>query len=243
MSESSPGTFDVALWLTASASVLIAETSISAPVDADESNNRCASLLQALRSALAHGRRPSCRSESVSFVRAFCRAGKTTSMPLDGPIAVPACAHPLRRNNRLTAAQRADRARRIGVLSIEGESGSQSMNPIGPFLQALLDLGWNDGRNIRVDARHFGGDPTRADRLAKDLIELKPDVLLARGTLAATALRQYTLSIPIIFVYVPDRPSKRQYYRLYKFRVLNWREVAAPAQRVHTLAFAGGSPF
>src|SRR6516164_10865905 len=97
-------------------------------------------------------------------------------------------------------AQRADRVRHIGVLSIEGESGSQSMNPIGPFLQALRALGWNDGRNIRVDARHFGGDPTRAGKLAKELIELNPYVLLARGTLAATALRQYTLSIPIIFV-------------------------------------------
>jgi putative tryptophan/tyrosine transport system substrate-binding protein len=101
-------------------------------------------------------------------------------------------------------AQQAGRVRHIGVLSIEGESGSQSMNPIGPFLQALRDLGWNDGRNIRVDARHFGGDSARAEKLAKELIELNPDVLLARGTLAATALRQYTLTIPIIFVYVPD---------------------------------------
>jgi hypothetical protein len=42
------------------------------------------------------------------------------------------------------------------------------------------------------------------DKLSKELIELNPDVLLARGTLAATALRQYTFSIPIIFVYVPD---------------------------------------
>ena len=101
-------------------------------------------------------------------------------------------------------AQQGNRMRHIGVLSIEGESGSQSMNPIGPFLQALHDLGWNDGRNIRIDARHFGGDSARAEKLAKELIELNPDVLLARGTLAATALRQYTLSIPIIFVYVPD---------------------------------------
>lgn len=67
-------------------------------------------------------------------------------------------------------AQQAGRVRHIGVLSIEGESDSLSMNPIGPFLQALRDLGWNDGRNIRVDARHFGGDSTRADKLAKELI-------------------------------------------------------------------------
>jgi putative ABC transport system substrate-binding protein len=101
-------------------------------------------------------------------------------------------------------AQQTDGMRRIGVLSIEDESDARNHKPLDPFLRALHDLGWNDAHNIRIEARYFGGDASRADKLAKELIELNLDVLVARGTVAATALRQYTLSTPIVFLYVPD---------------------------------------
>jgi putative ABC transport system substrate-binding protein len=101
-------------------------------------------------------------------------------------------------------AQQLQRVRRVGVLMPLVMDDPNAQASIAAFLQALQQLGWTEGRNIRVDARHFGGDSARAEKLAKELIELNPDVLLARGSLAATTLRQFTLSIPIIFVYVPD---------------------------------------
>jgi hypothetical protein len=69
-------------------------------------------------------------------------------------------------------AQQTDGMRRIGVLSIEDESDARNHKPLGPFLRALDDLGWNDAHNIRIEARYFGGDASRADKLAKEPIEL-----------------------------------------------------------------------
>ena len=70
--------------------------------------------------------------------------------------------------------------------------------------QRLTELGWTSGSNIRIDYR-FGnaGVPLMA-KAANELIELRPDVLFAAGTPAAAALRQWTLSIPIVFVQVAD---------------------------------------
>jgi putative tryptophan/tyrosine transport system substrate-binding protein len=99
-------------------------------------------------------------------------------------------------------AQQPQRIPRLGYLaSTESEHG---VYDAGAFRQALADLGWEEGRNIHVDYRFGAADLTAASVLAKELIDLQPDVVVARGTPAATALRQYTLSIPIVFFYVPD---------------------------------------
>jgi putative tryptophan/tyrosine transport system substrate-binding protein len=99
-------------------------------------------------------------------------------------------------------AQRPDRTRRIGFLtaSYERDIGDR----LAVFLTGLQELGWTIGRNIRIDYRFSDGDATSTAKLAKELIELQPDVIFAHGTAGTTALRQYTLSIPIVFVQVPD---------------------------------------
>jgi ABC transporter substrate binding protein len=75
---------------------------------------------------------------------------------------------------------------------------------IRELVQRLQELGWTNGRNVRVDFRFSDADAARTSMLATELIELRPDVVLASGALAATALRQQTLSIPIVFVHVVD---------------------------------------
>jgi putative ABC transport system substrate-binding protein len=71
----------------------------------------------------------------------------------------------------------------------------------------LAELGWVDGRNVRIEYRFGEGDATRMPQLAKELLELRPDAVLAATFSAATAMRQQTLSIPIVFVMVADAVS------------------------------------
>jgi putative ABC transport system substrate-binding protein len=72
------------------------------------------------------------------------------------------------------------------------------------LLPALSRLGWDHGRNVQIDQRFAGGDIDRTTILAKALIALQPDVLMAVGTPAALALQRETRTIPIVFVIVTD---------------------------------------
>jgi putative ABC transport system substrate-binding protein len=71
-------------------------------------------------------------------------------------------------------------------------------------LQRLQELGWANGRNVQIEFRFAGGDEARLSSLATELIELRPEMIIAAATAAAAALRQQTLSIPIVFVLVAD---------------------------------------
>jgi putative ABC transport system substrate-binding protein len=101
-------------------------------------------------------------------------------------------------------AQQSDRIRRIGYVTSDAESDPEPQLLVAAFRKGLEELGWTDGRNIRIDYRFGGGDAALVPKLAKELIELRPDVIVAATTPAATAVRQQTLSIPIVFVQVPD---------------------------------------
>jgi putative ABC transport system substrate-binding protein len=92
--------------------------------------------------------------------------------------------------------------RRIGFLTSVSEKDAETR--LASFRQGLRDLGWTEGRNLRIDYRFADGYSTRTAQLAKELIELQPDVILSQGSAAVTALRQHTLSIPIVFVQVSD---------------------------------------
>jgi putative ABC transport system substrate-binding protein len=70
--------------------------------------------------------------------------------------------------------------------------------------QALRELGWVDGRNIRVDHRWAAGNSTRIADLAKQLVALQPEVLVAHTSVPVIALRKETTTIPIVFVQVAD---------------------------------------
>ena len=136
-------------------------------------------------------------------------------------------------------AQQGDGVRRVGALSTFAESDLEVQGWIRELVQRLQELGWTNGRNVQVDFRFSDADAARTSMLAAELIELRPDVVLASGALAATALRQQTLSIPIVFVHVVDPVSAGfvnqpgtaggQYHRLHQFRVYGRREVAAAA--------------
>ena len=75
---------------------------------------------------------------------------------------------------------------------------------IAAFREALQLLGWNDGRNIRIDIRWGENDVDRDRKYAAELVALAPDVIVAAGTLSVTALQRVTHTVPIVFVRVSD---------------------------------------
>jgi len=101
-------------------------------------------------------------------------------------------------------AQQGDRVRRIGVLMQGEENDPEEERRYSAFTQALVDLGWADGRNLRVDLRWGGADTNRIRALARELVGLPPDIILTWGTPATVALQRETRTIPIVFANVTD---------------------------------------
>ena len=101
-------------------------------------------------------------------------------------------------------AQQPDRIRRLGVLMAVAESDADVSKGIGIFQQRLQELGWKDGHNIRIDYRWGNADPERIQALAKELVDLHPDVLVGHSTPSAKGLLKQTRSIPIVFLTVTD---------------------------------------
>jgi putative ABC transport system substrate-binding protein len=85
-------------------------------------------------------------------------------------------------------AQQGDRVRHIGVLMGLDENDPLAKLQLSAFTQALADLGWNDGRNVRMDLRWARADTNRVRALAQQLVGLQPDIILANSTLATIAL-------------------------------------------------------
>jgi putative ABC transport system substrate-binding protein len=94
--------------------------------------------------------------------------------------------------------------RRIGVLSTLDENDPLTKPRISAFTQALADLGWTDGRNVRMDLRWYGSDINRIRALAQELVALQPDIIVTNGTPATVAVQRQTRTIPILFVNVSD---------------------------------------
>jgi putative tryptophan/tyrosine transport system substrate-binding protein len=101
-------------------------------------------------------------------------------------------------------AQQADRMRRIGVLMAFDENDPQPRGWLSNFTQGLAELGWTDGRTVQIDVRWAAGSVDRMRTFAKELVELKPDVIFASTTPATAALQRDTSTIPIVFVIVSD---------------------------------------
>jgi putative ABC transport system substrate-binding protein len=102
-------------------------------------------------------------------------------------------------------AQQPERVRRIGVLTAGGDVNDPVYGPfLSAFTQALADLGWTDGRNVRIDLRSGGADPNSIRALAHELVGLQPDIILAGGTPGTVALQRETRTIPIVFAGVAD---------------------------------------
>jgi putative ABC transport system substrate-binding protein len=102
-------------------------------------------------------------------------------------------------------AQQGDRVRRIGMLVPLDENDPVAKPSISAFTQALADLGWADGRNVRMDLRWGGDDINRIRALARELVGWQPDIIVTLGGLPAiAALQRETRTIPIVFVIAAD---------------------------------------
>ena len=101
-------------------------------------------------------------------------------------------------------AQQAEPIRRVGVLLNFAEDDLEAQAQNSAFLQGLQQLGWTDGRNVRIDTRWTGGDPAPARKYTAELVALEPDVVLGEGTTVLGSLLQATRRVPIVFEQVTD---------------------------------------
>ena len=101
-------------------------------------------------------------------------------------------------------AQQANRLRRIGVLMNLAADDKEGQARSIAFVQALSDLGWKNGSNVRIDTCWGAGDTDRFHRCAAELVALAPDIILAASASTMDPLLNRTRSIPIVFAQVPD---------------------------------------
>ena len=101
-------------------------------------------------------------------------------------------------------AQQGERVRRIGALMYLAADDAESPARVAAFARGLQELGWIEGRNIRIDYRWGGGDLDRVRRYAAELVALAPDVILVSSGSALAALQNATRTVPIVFVNVTD---------------------------------------
>jgi putative ABC transport system substrate-binding protein len=101
-------------------------------------------------------------------------------------------------------AQKPERMRIVGVLMSGGHDDPLMQARVGALRQALKELGWKEGQNLRIEWRWTGGDIARVREYAGELVQLAPDVIVANGTPNVAELKQATSSIPIVFVVVND---------------------------------------
>jgi putative ABC transport system substrate-binding protein len=100
-------------------------------------------------------------------------------------------------------AQQGGRMSRIGVLMVSEIDDPDAKARLAGFLQGLEKFGWSDRHNVRIDTR-FALPGTQVQVLAKELVDLQPDVILAQATPGTVALQRATSVIPIVFVNVTD---------------------------------------
>jgi putative ABC transport system substrate-binding protein len=101
-------------------------------------------------------------------------------------------------------AQQGGRVRLIGLLMVGGGNDPEVKTVVSAFTQGLADLGWTDGRNVRIDLRGAGGDINRSRALAQELVGLQPDIIVTNAVVTTVALQRETRTIPIVFVSVAD---------------------------------------
>jgi len=101
-------------------------------------------------------------------------------------------------------AQQAAGPRRVGMLLNLSENDPEAHRLTTAFHEGLAQLGWADGRNLRIDYRWAGGDVGRIRAFAKELVELSPDIIVGYATPTIVALQRETHSIPVVFLSVTD---------------------------------------
>ena len=101
-------------------------------------------------------------------------------------------------------AQQAERMRRIGVLMNAAAVDSEQQSWLGAFLKALQELGWIDGRNVRIDTRWVTTNAAEIRKHAAEFAALAPDVILAPGASTVGPLLQATRTVPVVFPIIVD---------------------------------------
>src|SRR6516164_1752279 len=101
-------------------------------------------------------------------------------------------------------AQQGDRVRRVSVLSSQAMDSLTETVWLDTLRQGLARLGWVEGGNLQIDVRYSEGRLGRAQAIAKELVALRPDVILGESTPFVRFLKQGTGSIPIVFMSVSD---------------------------------------
>jgi putative ABC transport system substrate-binding protein len=101
-------------------------------------------------------------------------------------------------------AQQPNRIRRIGVLVASAESDPASKSLVTTFEKRLQELGWVVGRNVEIQYRRSAGDADLTRTYAKELIGMRPDVILAQSNTSMLALHRESAKVPIVFVMVSD---------------------------------------
>jgi putative ABC transport system substrate-binding protein len=104
----------------------------------------------------------------------------------------------------VASARQADRTRRVGVLMGYAETDPEAKALLAEFTRAVSELGWIEGRNLRMDVRWAPGNTDLMRKFAKELVSLQPDVILTNSTPVTAALKRETSTIPIVFAVVAD---------------------------------------
>ena len=101
-------------------------------------------------------------------------------------------------------AQQPEQIRRVGALSGLAVYDPVTQAQHAAFLQGLQQLGWTEGRNVRIDSRWAAGNAANLRKYAAELVALAPDVILSVGSATTAPLLEATRTVPIVFVIVPD---------------------------------------
>ena len=149
-------------------------------------------------------------------------------------------------------AQQPERMRRIGVLLPGTANDAEYQARMVAFLQGLQQLGWSEGRNVRIDTRWAAGDANLIRKYVAELIALAPDVILAPGNTTVGPLLQATRAVPIVFTTLLDpvgagfveKPgaARWQRHRFHRVRIWPEREMAGTAQADRAKPDASGDP-
>ena len=109
-------------------------------------------------------------------------------------------------------AQQGDRVRRIGVLMPYDENDPLLNSQVSAFTQALAELGWTEGHNVRMDLRWYGDDGNRIRALDQELVGLRPDIIVTIATRPTAAVQRETPTIPNCLC-ERERPRRQRHRR------------------------------
>src|SRR5262249_58342950 len=102
-------------------------------------------------------------------------------------------------------AQQGERVRRVGFLMPGDENSGNGRTYVSLLTQGLAELGWVEGRNLRIELRWAAGNVGRMQLFARELAQLRPDVIVVSSGAATKAVQAHTSTLPIIFL-LPRAP-------------------------------------